>query len=156
MDSLLGSFLPLTFWHWLIGALVLLGLELFAPGAVFLRLGIAAAVTALLVFLVPSVLWQIQFLVFSLFSIISILAYWKYRQRNPLPKNDHPALNRRGEQYVGRIVTLEEPLANGTGRIRLGDTMWKVFGPDLPSGARVRISGVDGAVLTVEQASSGS
>jgi len=32
----------------------------------------------------------------------------------------------------------------------LGDTVWRVSGPELPVGQRVRIVGSDGAVLKVE------
>jgi hypothetical protein len=146
MSVLFGT---LTFWHWLIAGLILLALEMFAPGAVFLWLGIAALATALLVFLIPSILWQVQFVVFSAAAVASVLAWRHYRKRHP-QTSDQPALNRRGEQYIGQTVTLEEPLLNGSGRARLGDTVWKVSGPDIAAGAQARVTGVSGAVLTVE------
>ena len=149
MSELLG---PLTYWHWFIAALVLLILEAFMPGAVFLWLGIAAGFTALLVLLVPSVLWQVQFVVFVVASVGSILAWRHYKQSQPPDQTDQPALNRRGEQYIGRVVTLDSAIVNGTGRIRLADTTWKVNGPDLPAGAKAKIAGVDGAVLRIEAA----
>ena len=40
---------------------------------------------------------------------------------------------------IGRTATLTEPITEGRGRIRIGDTMWRVSGPDLPAGARVRV-----------------
>ncbi|TIU25428.1 MAG: NfeD family protein, partial [Mesorhizobium sp.] len=49
-------------------------------------------------------------------------------------------LNRRGAQMVGRTATLSEPIQNGRGRIRLGDTLWRVSGPDLPAGTQVRVT----------------
>ena len=52
---------------------------------------------------------------------------------------DQPLLNRRGEQLVGRIATLTEPINDGRGRIKLGDTLWRVSGPDLPAGTQVRV-----------------
>lgn len=146
--NLLG---PLTFWHWLIAGLVMLCLEMFIPGAVFLWLGIAGLATAALVFVIPSTIWQVQFVFFAVMSVASVLAWRRYRQQNP-QQSDQPALNRRGEQLIGRTVSLEEALEHGTGRIRLGDTMWKVSGPDLPAGTKVRVTGVNGAVLTVESA----
>jgi membrane protein implicated in regulation of membrane protease activity len=42
---------------------------------------------------------------------------------------------------IGRTATLAEPISNGRGRIRLGDTLWRVSGPDLPAGAQVRVTG---------------
>jgi len=141
--------MSLTHWHWLIAGVVMLSLEMFLPGAVFLWLGVAALATALLVFLVPATLWQIQFVFFSVAAVVSVLGWRYYRKQNP-QHSDQPTLNRRGEQFVGRTTSLEEPLANGTGRVRLGDTIWKVSGPDLPAGAQVRVTGVNGAVLVVE------
>ena len=140
---------PLTFWHWCIAGMVLLGLELFAPGAVFLWLGIAAWITGALLWLVPSLAWQAQFVVFSAASLLSLFAWRHYRRHNPVT-SDRPTLNRRGEQYIGRVLVLDEALENGSGRVRLGDSVWKVTGPDIPAGARVRITGVDGAVLMVQ------
>ncbi|MFD0936463.1 NfeD family protein, partial [Methylobacterium trifolii] len=40
----------------------------------------------------------------------------------------------------------------GAGRIRFDDTLWRVSGPDLPAGARVRVTGMAGTVLTVAAA----
>jgi membrane protein implicated in regulation of membrane protease activity len=142
--------MTLTYWHWLIAGVVMLGLEMFLPGAVFLWLGVAACATGLLVFLIPGTLWQIQFVFFCVAAVASVLGWRQYRKRNP-QHSDQPALNRRGEQFIGRTVSLEEPLVNGTGRVRLGDTMWKVSGPDLPAGTQVRITSVNGVVLVVEQ-----
>jgi membrane protein implicated in regulation of membrane protease activity len=42
-------------------------------------------------------------------------------------------------------------LHNGNGRIRLGNRDWPVRGPNLPAGARARVTGVDGTVLLVDR-----
>jgi membrane protein implicated in regulation of membrane protease activity len=47
---------------------------------------------------------------------------------------------------------LLEPISGGYGRARVGDSVWKVSGPELPAGTRVRVTGADGTVLTVEAA----
>ncbi|HHO67888.1 MAG TPA: NfeD family protein, partial [Gammaproteobacteria bacterium] len=65
---------------------------------------------------------------------------------------DQPTLNRRGEQYIGRVFTLETPLVNGMGKIRIDDTTWKIEGPDCEPGTRIRVTGVDGTILKVEPA----
>ena len=44
---------------------------------------------------------------------------------------------------------LIEPIVQGSGKAKLGDGFWKVCGPDLPAGARVRVTGVNGTILTV-------
>lgn len=66
--------------------------------------------------------------------------------------SEDPDLNRRGSQYVGRVAPLIEDIEAGRGKIRLGDTVWSVEGPEMPVGASVRIVGSKGAVLKVEAA----
>jgi len=56
----------------------------------------------------------------------------------------------RGEQYVNRTFTLEEPVVNGQGKIKVDDSTWKIEGADCESGTKVRVTGVDGVVLKVE------
>lgn len=65
---------------------------------------------------------------------------------------DVPALNRRGEQYIGRVFTLTEPIVNGVGKVKVDDTTWKVNGDDMEAGAKVRVVAIDGTVFKVEAA----
>ena len=139
------------FWHWWVAAVVFVVIEIFAPGFIFLWLGVAAAVVGLLMWFEPGLDWEFQLLVFALVSVAAIFAWRAFARRNP-PESDHPNLNRRGTQYVGRQFTLEEAIVNGTGVLRVDDTRWKVEGADLPAGSRVTVIGVEGTVLKVEQA----
>jgi membrane protein implicated in regulation of membrane protease activity len=74
-----------------------------------------------------------------------------YQRRHPT-LTDHPALNRRAQQYVGRRFTLDEPIVNGYGKLRVGDSVWSVSGSDLPAGTQVTVTGTSGVVLLVEKA----
>ena len=139
----------LDFWHWLIFAVGLLILEVFAPGAFFLWMGVAAAVVGALLWLIPGMSWEIQFLVFAILSIASIV-FWRKRMTDNPTESDQPNLNRRGQQYVGRTFTLEEPIVNGNGKIHVDDSTWKVEGNDCPEGTQVTVTGVDGVILKVE------
>lgn len=65
---------------------------------------------------------------------------------------DEPQLNARGGKLIGRVVVLAQPIDAGRGRVRLSDSWWSVEGPDLEAGTKVRIIGVRGAVLVVEEA----
>lgn len=67
-------------------------------------------------------------------------------------KTDQPDLNRRSAQLVGRVVVIEEAIAHGRGKARLGDTLWVVEGPDAPAGVEMRVTAAQGAVLKVEAA----
>jgi len=60
-------------------------------------------------------------------------------------------LNRRAETYVGRTFTLERPIVDGRGRLKVDDTVWLVEGPDLPAGTRVQVTGTDNTRLRVER-----
>ena len=140
----------ITYWHWWILAAALIILEVFAPGAFFLWLGIAAGVVGGLIYLTPALGWEYQVLVFSVLSVASILVWRKYFRITP-EETDEPALNRRGEQYVGRVFTLTEPIVNSMGKIRVDDTTWKIRGEDCPVGTRVQVTGVDGTIFEVER-----
>ena len=139
----------LAYWDWFIAGLVLVILEVFAPGAVFLWLGIAAGVVGAVVFFAPYLDWKFQFTLFAVLSVVSIVVSRRYLKRRPL-ETDHPNLNRRGAQYVGRDLILDAALSGGRGRLRVDDTTWRVEGPDLPAGAKVRVTAVNGATLKIE------
>ena len=67
-------------------------------------------------------------------------------------KTDQPDLNRRPDQLVGRVVAVEEAIAHGRGKVRIGDTLWIVEGSDMPAGTEVRVTATQGAMLRVERA----
>jgi len=139
------------FWHWWVAGVAFVVIEIFAPGFIFLWLGVAAAVVGLVMWFEPGLAWEYQLLIFAVVAVSAIFAWRAFARRHP-PESDHPNLNRRGKQYVGRQFTLEEAIVNGTGVLRVDDTRWKVEGADLPAGSRVTVVGVEGTVLKVEQA----
>jgi hypothetical protein len=148
MDELWGV---LTYWHWWAFGLALIVVEMAAPGVFFLWLGIAAGLVGFMLLAVPDLSWQAQVLSFAVLSVASVAAGRWILKRHPI-HSDEPRLNRRGEQYVGRVFTLEQPIVNGQGKIRVDDSTWKIEGADCVSGTRVRVVGVDGVVLRIEPA----
>ena len=141
----------IVFWHWWIFAGLLLILELTAPAFFFLWLGIAAAAVGLILLVFPSIDLETQLLLFAIASVVAILAWRKYRESRPLI-TDQPNLNRRGRQYIGRVFSLNAPIINGSGKVTVDDSTWKVKGPDLPAGTHIKVTGVDGVVFRVEAA----
>lgn len=139
----------LVFWHWWVLALALLALELFAPGAFFLWIGLAAGAVGALLWMIPGMTWQGQLMWFAVFSIVSIVI-WRTIGKRALNETDHPNLNQRGRQYVGRTFTLDEPIINGSGKITVDDSSWKITGQDCEPGTRVRVTGVQGVILEIE------
>lgn len=128
-------------WNWMVLGLVLLTLEIMAPGVFLLWIGIAAVIVGALSLMLWSAafwVWQLQVIVFLILALLS--AYIGRRiMASRDETSDQPLLNRRGDQMIGRTATLSEPIREGRGRIQLGDTLWRVSGPDLPVGARVRV-----------------
>jgi len=139
----------LTYWHWFILAAILIILEVFAPGAFMLWIGIAAGVVGAVLYFAPTMTWEYQFILFSIASVGSILAWRGYRQAHPVI-TDEPTLNRRGAQYIGRVFTLDAPIINGIGKIRVDDSTWKIEGADCPAGTKVSVAGIENTVLKVE------
>ncbi len=139
------------FWHWWILAGLLMVLEVVAPGVFLLWLGIAAAITGLIAYVVPTLDWQWEALIFALLSIITVWGWRYYQRRNPT-ETDLPMLNRRGEQYVGRRLSLDQPIVNGRGQVKVDDSTWRVEGADLPAGTAIVVTGVKGTILVVERA----
>ena len=89
---------------------------------------------------------------FSGLSFASIAVYRRhFREANERP-SDHPQLNRRSAQLIGQVFSLEQAIVDGRGRIKNGDALWTVLGPDLPQGARVRVVAVDSMTLKVQPA----
>lgn len=130
-------------WNWMVLGFVLLVMEIIAPGVFMLWIGIAALIigaVSLLIWDSASWTWQVQVLAFLVLALVSAFTGKKLVDGRH-DDADQPLLNRRGAQMVGKLATLAEPIKNGRGRIRLGDTLWRVSGPDLPAGTQVRVTG---------------
>lgn len=136
-------------WGWLTAAAVLLIAEIVVPGIFLLWLGIAALIVGLVSFVIDWS-WQIQWLAFALISLAAIPLWRKLARVGET--SDRPFLNRRLEEMVGRVFTLERPIVGGAGTIAMDDTVWRITGADAPAGTRVRIARVDGATIHVERA----
>lgn len=133
---------------WAAVAMLLFAAEALAPGAFMLWLGFAAAGVFVLVLLVPGVPVLAQVVFFLALSFLSIQLY-RSRFRGRERKSDRPALNRRADQLVGRVVQLDRAIVNGAGRVQIADAFWDVAGPDLPVGTAVRVVGSDGMTLRI-------
>ena len=135
-------------WAWIIAGAILLALELAVPGAFMMWLGLAAVLVGVITFVVDWS-WQAQGVAFAVFALASV-PLWRRFARRVEPQPHAPFLNRRTDAMVGRTFTLETPIVDGVGTVRVGDTIWRVSGPDGPAGGRVRVVGADGANLSVE------
>jgi len=137
-------------WAWWIVGVILLGLELLMPGSFFVWIGIAALVTGVMA-VFTDFTWQTQAIVFAALALVIAVAGRTYFSRRSA-RNEQPLLNQRAVRLIGRKYVLLEPIVDGRGKVRIDDTNWRVAGPDLPSGAEIKIAGIDGTVLLVEPA----
>ncbi|HEX2842952.1 NfeD family protein [Hyphomicrobium sp.] len=155
MSALSDLIASLGTWNWFIAGVALMALETLVPGVHFLWFGLSAAVVGVLVFLLTAVglgealsfPWQLV-----LFAVISVATvFWVRRFTNAQNvESEDKDLNQRSAQYFGQIVTVEDDITGGRGRVRVGDTLWMATGDDAPKGTRVRITGANGTVFRVE------
>jgi membrane protein implicated in regulation of membrane protease activity len=137
-------------WFWLGLTVLLVILEVILGTSFFLLwLALVAFAVGIVIWIFPVIGWQYQTLLFAAGSIASILFWGQYLKGDRI-KTDKPTLNRRSEEYIGRTFSLVEPIVNGRGRIKVGDTHWQVEGSDLPAGAPVKVIAANGTLLQVE------
>ena len=136
-------------WSWVVLGLVLMGLELLAPGVFLIWLGLAAVLTGLLDAAL-GLSWQTAWLVFAALAVVAVVAGRLLMRARDEDEGGRPPLNRRGHVLVGRVFMLDAPIVEGSGRIRVDDLSWRVTGPDAPAGARVRVARIEGTTLVVE------
>lgn len=138
-------------WLWAILGLLLVGGEILAPGVFLIWLGLAALLTGAIVG-VANLGWQAACIIFAVLAVACVVAGRLLTRR----KNEEPdaatGLNDRGRQLIGRVFRLEATMTGGEGRIRVGDSSWRITGPELLAGTEVKVVRVDGATLVVEKA----
>lgn len=141
-------------WSWWILALLLLGMEILAPGTFFLWFGLSAMVVGTITLAIgldnAFWVWQVQVLVFLALSLTTAIIGRKMMHKYGWDKSENPNLNDRGTQLIGRTAVLNEAISGGRGRAKIGDTIWRVSGPDLAQGSIVRVVSFDDGILSVE------
>jgi membrane protein implicated in regulation of membrane protease activity len=136
-------------WGWLGFGLALIAAEVvIAPGTYMLWIGLAALAMALITSLATLSLGT-ELALFGALALGSAMAGWVIYGRRAV--NDAAQdLHDLSRTLRGQVVLLATAIENGNGQARVGDSVWRVNGPDLPAGAKVRILSVDGATLVVE------
>ncbi|SCW73727.1 hypothetical protein SAMN02927900_04348 [Rhizobium mongolense subsp. loessense] len=138
-------------WTWWIVGLALLAAEMIVPGFFLVWIGLAALAVGILSLLLWNAafwFWETQLILFAILAVAATFLGRRLTLRHDT--TDEPFLNQRGASLVGRTATLFEPIAEGRGRIRIDDTIWRVTGPNLPVGTQVKVVASNGRDLTVE------
>src|SRR5579871_5100409 len=129
---------------WLVVGLLLLGIEILAPGVFMMWLGLAALGAGLITFFI-GIGFEFQVVAFALLSAVSLAIGLRFR---------HPParLNTQHAGLAGRSTTALT-FHGREGRVRLGDSDWAARVPtdvaEPAAGSRMRVEGVDGTVLIV-------
>ncbi len=131
---------------WLIAGLVLMLLEVVAPGVFLMWLGLAALGTGLVIQVIdPGFAWQV--VVFAAFAAVAIAIGLRVRSSRKAAQVNTPISG-----LVGREAVVLE-FHGRTGRVRVGDTDWSARlagGTETPEPqARLRVVDVNGTTLIV-------
>ena len=135
-------------WWWLIGAALLGILEIFLPGIFLAWIAAAAALTGIVVALLPISL-PFELALFGLLAMAAVFGGRRHYERNPVESSD-PMLNDRTARLIGQQVTVVTAIENGEGRVKVGDGVWAARGPNAAAGSRMVVTGADGTCLRVE------
>lgn len=138
-------FTEITTIHWFVFGAVLIAIEVMVPSTFLLWPGVSALVVACLAFILPTGPLT-EFVIFAVLAVASTLVWQRWLSEHRMV-SDHPELNRRALQYIGRKAVLRESLTDGFGYLVLDDTRWRVEaedGSNLAEGTRVEVMEVDG------------
>ena len=139
-----------VFWYWWVVAAILLGAEMLTGSFFFLWMSIASVITGLLTFALPTLTLNAQLFIFAGLALVSVGLWKRYMNKTANETTDHPHLNQRGAQYIGKNFTLIEAIENGRGKIKVADSPWRVEGEeDCPVGSTVKIIAVNGTIFKV-------
>lgn len=141
---------PHLFWLSLGG--LLLAAEMLGGNGYLLWSGAAAIVTGLLTWLLP-LGWEWQGALFAVLTLVAAWLWWRWLSGRikRQPRADRQ-LNQRGQQLLGQRFTLDAPLVNGRGHIRVGDSSWPVIADsDLSAGCPVEVIAVEGITLKIRE-----
>ncbi len=139
---------------WLIAALALGIAELAIPGVFLVFIAIAAAITAAAIFALPVLPLAAQLGSFAAWSVSAVLIGRRWYTDYPVASADD-LLNDPAHRLIGAIVTVELPIDDGHGRVRVGDGSWPAVGDNADIGEQLRVVSVNGGVLRVEALESG-
>lgn len=142
-------------WTWVAVGLLILGIEIMMPSTFLLWPGLSALVVGLITLIIGNEAaiwpWQAQVLVFLILSVMIAVIGKRIMKNKDYNKSENPNLNERGAQLIGQTAILADPIANGMGRIKIGDTTWRVKGDDAKAGAKVTVVDYDAGTLIVER-----
>ena len=146
----------MQWWHWLALGLLLVGAELIMPSFTIFWFGLGAGLTGLLLLLFPGLSLTAQLALFALLSAGCTLFWFRVLKPRML---DRSTAGMSREAILGELALVIKGAncPQDKGRVRftvplLGSDEWPcICAQSLQAGDQVRVSGIEGHVLTVEK-----
>lgn len=147
MSGLEGLFV--SPWYWLVGGLVVAGLEIVVAGVFLLWIGLGAMMVGILLLLLPGMPFALQLLLFAV-TMLSSVALGFFVQRRGGASVGAGELNHELQALIGRRCEAATDFTAGRGRIRVGDTTYSALGgDDILAGEFVEILSADADAIRV-------
>lgn len=148
--NLITDLFATPYQFWLVLGGILLVAELLGTSGYLLWSGISAIVIGAIVWLIPAISWNWQWVLFAALTVC-IAAFWWYWLRSKRSNDKASQLNKPYQEFIGRQCVLTEPLVNGYGRVKVGDSSWRVKGSqNLDTGTVVEIIDIDSNTFIVK------
>jgi membrane protein implicated in regulation of membrane protease activity len=154
MDAIAAFINDQPAWMWWAFGAVLLALEMASTTQYLLWPGIGALLVGTLQFFIPAMDGRLCIFLFAVFSVAATIA-WKRSPWGQMDHAVHPTLNRRSDQYIGRLVKAAVNFSGGSGAVLVDDTRWSaavIDGSAPIAGDMLEVTGADGALLKVRLA----
>ncbi|MGD9639464.1 MAG: NfeD family protein [Alphaproteobacteria bacterium] len=138
------------YWHWFVVGVFLLIAEIITPTTFFVWIAVSAFITGILSFAFPAISFEFLGVFFAILSVLCAYLGKRFVKSREKPTN-HPSLNRKEEQMIGKIFVVSKAVENGIGKAKVGDSEWRIeCQEDLEIGTKVVVEGLDGATLIVK------
>ena len=105
----MSPFGAIEFWHWWALGVVLIIVEVFAPGFVFAWLAVAAGLTGLVLFFAPGLSWQVQLLAFAGLAVASVVGWIYYVRRVARPCSSRKSRAKKAKPLSGPSAPAHAP-----------------------------------------------
>lgn len=146
-QPLISLFEPYQFWLILGGILMLI--ELLGTSGYMLWSSLSAFVIGLITWLTP-ISWYLAWIFFTLLAITIMILWWYWLKQKAKTNQDSLLLTQPFNELIGKQYDLIEPIHNGFGRIKIGDSSWRVQSDiDLPVGTIVKVIAIESNTLKV-------
>lgn len=144
-------------WWWVAAALALGIIEVLTFSFFLIWPGLAAAIVAVVMWIVPDLSGTMQILVFAILSVVFTLLGRQY-VLNRTPTSETPGLNQRSAQLIGRnAVVIDGFASGGLGNVEVDGMRWRARmseGATRPgSGQTLEIVGSEGMTLILSHPS---